>query len=136
MLTTRLVIIFANPIVSMTDILECKLNIIGYMKMSIVSLYNKLFRMSIPSISVYRHLTTIFQTNNDGNILRVQNADKDFKFRLDTFDTNGTVYLQLKHFLTHIPDDSVFIIIPGWAEDIDEQCRLQDEVNNLNSKTH
>lgn len=119
----------------MTDILECELNIIGYMKMSIVSLYNKLFRMSIPSISVYRHLTTIFQTNNDGNILRVQNADKDFKFRLDTFDTNGTIYLQLKHFLTHIPDDSVFIIIPGWAEDIDEQCRLRDEVNNLNGKT-
>lgn len=80
--------------------------------------------MSIPSISVYRHLTTIFQTNNDGNILRVQNADKDFKFRLDTFDTNGTIYLQLKHFFTHIPDDSIFIVIPGWAEDIDEQCRL------------
>lgn len=84
-----------------TDILEYKLNITYHMRMSIVSLYDKLFRLSIPSISVYRHLSTIFQTNNDGNILRVQNADKDFKFRLDTFNTNGTVYLQLKHFLTH-----------------------------------
>lgn len=104
------------------------------MKISVVSLCN-IMRINVPTKSDYDFFTTIFQTDDAGNILRIQVADATFKSNLCVFDTIDKKFQGLKYNLLQIFDDSLFIVIPGWAVDIDEQCRLQNEVNNLNGKT-
>lgn len=104
------------------------------MKISVVSLSN-IIKINVPTKSDYDFFATIFQTDDAGNILRVQVADTTFKSNLCMFDTIDKKFQGLKYNLLQIFDDSLFIVIPGWAEDIDEECHLKNEVNELNGKT-
>lgn len=104
------------------------------MDITVVSLSN-IIRINIPTLSDYKFFASIFQTNAEGCISRVQVADDAFVSNLQLFDTIDKRYLQLKHNLLKIPYLSSFVVATGRIEGVYNECLIRVEVNHLNGVT-
>lgn len=105
------------------------------MKISIISLRDKIITLEVHSPSVYRQISSIFKTDEEGKILTDQIADEAYKSRLALSEVFGKKALAIKHELNSIPLDSKFIVIANhYTEDHIELYQLKGIVQELNGE--
>ena len=108
------------------------------MIITIVSLLDQVLNINLPTYTDYKFFSNLFESNDNGEILTVQIASKEFKSRLSVFDelskTNKEC-LTMKSVFDGIPQDSRFLVVPNKIDDTIVLYHLRQEVDKLNGIT-
>ena len=108
------------------------------MIITIVSLLDQVLNINLPTYTDYKFFSNLFESNDNGEILTVQIASKEFKSRLSVFDelskTNKEC-LTMKSVFDGIPEDSRFLVVPNKIDDTIVLYHLRQEVDKLNGIT-
>lgn len=108
------------------------------MTITIVSLLDQVLNINLPTYTDYKFFSDLFESNDKGEILNVQIANKEFKSRLSAFDelskTNKEC-LTMKAVFDRIPEGSRFLVVPNKIDDIIVLYHLRQEVDKLNGIT-
>ena len=84
------------------------------MTITIVSLLDQVLNINLPTYTDYEFFSKLFESNDKGEILTIQIANKEFKARLSIFDeiskTNKEC-LTMKAVFDGIPEDSRFLVV-------------------------
>ena len=108
------------------------------MTITIVSLLDQVLNINLPTYTDYKFFSNLFESNDKGEILTIQIANKEFKSRLSMFDelskTNKEC-LTMKSVFDGIPEDSRFLVVPNKIDDTIVLYHLRQEVDKLNGIT-
>ena len=105
------------------------------MTITIVSLLDQVLNINLPTYTDYKFFSDLFESNDKGEILTIQIANKEFKSRLSMFDelskTNKEC-LTMKSVFDGIPEDSRFLVVSNKIDDTIVLYHLRQEVDKLN----
>ncbi len=105
------------------------------MIITVVSLLDQVLNISLQTYTDYKFFSNLFKSNDKGEFLTIQIANKEFKSRLKIFDeiskTNREC-LTIKAVFERIPEDSKFVVVPGKIDDTILLYHLRKEVDKLN----
>ena len=108
------------------------------MTITIVSLQDQVLNINLPTYTDYEFFSKLFESNDKGEILTIQIANKEFKARLSIFDeiskTNKEC-LTMKTVFDGIPEDSRFLVVPNKIDDTIVLYHFRQEVDKLNGIT-
>lgn len=94
--------------------------------------------INLPTYTDYMFFSNLFESNDKGEILTVQIANKEFKSRLSTFDelskTNKEC-LTMKSVFDGILEDSRFLVVLDKIDDTIVLYHFKQEVDRLNGIT-
>ena len=108
------------------------------MTITIVSLLDQVLNINLPTYTDYKFFSNLFESNDNGEILTVQIASKEFKSRLSVFDElskTNKACLTIKSVFDGIPEDSRFLVVPNKIDDTIVLYHLRQEVDKLNGIT-
>lgn len=105
------------------------------MTITIVSLLNQVLYINLLTYTDYAFFSVLFESNNKGEILIIQIANKEFKSRLRMFDEvskSNKKCLTMKAVFEDIPENSKFIVVAGKIDDAILLLKLKQKVEDLN----
>ena len=108
------------------------------MTITIVSLLDQVLNINLPTYTDYKFFSNLFESNDNGEILTVQIASKEFKSRLSVFDelsNTNKECLTMKSVFDGIPEESRFLVVPNKIDDTIVLYHLRQEVDKLNGIT-
>ena len=108
------------------------------MTITIVSLLDQVLYINLPTYIDYMFFSNLFESNEKGEIITIQIANKEFKFRLNIFDElskTNKVCLTMKAVFDSIPEDSRFLVVPNKIDDTIVLYHFRREVDKLNGIT-